>query len=226
MRQLAYLAAVLLTALACEGGKQPSSSGEASATGGTVVISSGGEPDVLFPPLTATITGRQVTDLVYDHLADIGNSLNTVGDADFEPHLAKSWSWSPDSLSITFRLDSGAKWHDGLPVRASDVAFTYALYKDSATGSPSAPLISNIDSVTTPDSLTAVFWFHKRSPAQFFEATNPMLIIPEHALQGIRGQVLRTAPLARAPIGSGRFRFVDWRPASSVELAADTANYK
>lgn len=226
MRQLASLAALLLTALACEDGKQPSSSGETSATGGTVVISSGGEPDVLFPPLTASITGRQITELVYDHLADIGNSLNTVGDAGFEPHLARSWSWSPDSLSIVFHLDPGAKWHDGLPVRASDVAFTYAIYKDSATASPSAPLIAGIDSVTTPDSLTAVFWFNKRSPTQFFEATNPMVIIPEHALEGIRGQVLRTAPLSRAPIGSGRFRFVDWTPASSVEIAADTANYK
>ncbi|HEY3257769.1 MAG TPA: ABC transporter substrate-binding protein, partial [Gemmatimonadaceae bacterium] len=172
MRQLAPLAGMLLIALACEDGKQPSSAGDGSATGGTVIISSGGEPDVLFPPLTATVTGRQVTDLVYDRLADLGDSLNTVGDAGFQPHLATSWSWSPDSLSIRFHLDPRAKWHDGVPVRASDVAFTYALYKDSATASPSAPLIERIDSVTTPDSLTAVFWFSKRSPTQFFEATN------------------------------------------------------
>ncbi len=226
MRQLAPLAALLLIALACEGSKQPASSSETSATGGTVVISSGGEPDVLFPPLTATITGRQITDLVYDHLADIGNSLNTVGDAGFEPHLAKSWTWSPDSLSIQFHLDPLAKWHDGVPVRASDVAFTYGIYKDSATASPSAPLIASIDSITTPDSLTAVFWFKARSPMQFFEAVNPMVIIPEHALEGIRGQALRTARISRTPVGSGRFRFVEWKPASSVEIAADTANYR
>lgn len=227
MRQLAPLTALLLIALACEGGKQPASSASAEAApGGTVVISSGGEPDVLFPPLTATTTGQQINELVYDHLADLGNSLNTVGDGGFEPHLAKSWTWSPDSLSIQFHLDPRAKWHDGLPVRASDVAFTYAIYTDSATASPRAPLIASVDSVTAPDSLTAVFWFSKRSPTQFFEATNPMVILPEHALEGIRGQALRTAPIARAPIGSGRFRFVDWTAASSVEIAADTANYR
>jgi peptide/nickel transport system substrate-binding protein len=227
MRQLAPLTALLLIALACEGDKQTSSSaGGTAAPGGTVVISSGGEPDVLFPPLTATTTGQQINELVYDHLADIGNSLNTVGDEGFKPHLAKSWTWSPDSLSIQFHLDPRAKWHDGVPVRASDVAFTYAIYTDSATASPRAPLVASVDSVTAPDSLTAVFWFSKRSPTQFFEATDPMLILPEHALQGIRGQALRTAPLARAPIGSGRFRFVDWTAASSVEIAADTANYR
>ena len=226
MRQLAALAATLLTAIACEGGNQPSSGNAAATPGGTLVIASAGEPDVLFPPLTATITGRQISELVYDHLADLGNSLNTTGDADFKPHLAKSWTWSPDSLSIQFHLDAAAKWHDGVPVRASDVAFTYAIYKDTASASPSAPLIADIDSVTTPDSLTAVFWFNKRSPLQFFEATNPMVIIPEHALQGIRGQaLLRSSPLARAPIGSGRYRFVNWTPAASVEIAADTANY-
>ncbi len=225
MRQLAALAAILLTAIACEGGNKPSLGDAAATPGGTLVIASAGEPDVLFPPLTATITGRQITELVYDHLADLGNSLNTVGDADFKPHLAKSWAWSPDSLSIQFHLDPAAKWHDGVPVRASDVAFTYAIYKDTANASPLAPLIADIDSVTAPDSLTAVFWFNKRSPLQFFEATNPMVIIPEHALHGIRGQTLRTAPFARAPIGSGRYRFVEWNPGSSVEIAADRANY-
>ena len=228
MRHLAPLAVILLIAVACEGGKQPSSAreGPGEATpGGTIVISSGGEPDVLFPPLTATTTGQQVTSLVYDHLADIGTSLNTVGDADFKPHLAKSWTWAADSLSIQFHLDPLAKWHDGVPVRASDVAFTYAIYKDSTTASPRAALIASIDSVTVPDSLTAVFWFSKRSPTQFFEATDPMVIIPEHALKGVRGQTLRTAPIARAPIGSGRFRFVNWKAGSSLEIAADTANY-
>ena len=225
MRHVAPVAVILLIAVACEGGKQPSAGGGAAAPGGTIVISSGGEPDVLFPPLTATTTGQQITDLVYDHLADIGTSLNTVGDAGFAPHLAKTWTWAPDSLSIRFHLDPRAKWHDGVPVRASDVAFTYAIYKDSTTASPRAPLIASIDSVTAPDSLTAVFWFSKRSPTQFFEAADPMVILPEHLLKGIRGQALRTAPIARAPIGSGRFRFVDWKAASSVEIAADTANY-
>jgi len=209
MRHYTGLAVAVLTAIACDSGKTDGSSAANNGpTGGTIVISVAGDPDVLFPPLLTSLPARQVSELVYDHLADLGPSLNTTGDTGFQPRLAKSWSWSPDSLSITFHLDPDARWHDGLPVRASDVAFTYALYKDSATASPSAPLIAAIDSVTTRDSLTAIFWFSKRTPLQFFEAVNPMLILPEHALEGVRGKLLRTSVLARAPIGSGRFRLL------------------
>jgi peptide/nickel transport system substrate-binding protein len=70
-----------------------------------------------------------------------------------------------------------------------------------------------------------VFWFAKRSPIEFFEATMPMVILPEHALKGARGQALRSSEIARKPIGSGRFRFVNWTPGSSIEVAADSANY-
>jgi peptide/nickel transport system substrate-binding protein len=226
MRRLAPFAAVLIT-LSCKGGdRTASTAADTASAGGTIVISTGGDPDVLFPPHEATIQGRQVSELVYDHLADLGAGLNTVGDGGFEPHLAKSWRWSPDSLSIAFALDPRARWHDGVPVRASDVAFTYALYNDSATASPSAPLISEIDSVTAPDSLTAVFWFSKRSPMQFFVSVNPMVILPEHLLRGVKGPALRTSALARSPVGTGRFRFVSWKAGSSISLAADTANYR
>ena len=49
--------------------------------GGTIVLSSSGDADVLFPPLTMTLQGKQVVDQVFDNLADIGPTLNTVGDA-------------------------------------------------------------------------------------------------------------------------------------------------
>jgi peptide/nickel transport system substrate-binding protein len=225
MRHTARLTALLLIALGCSADVRSSSSTADSARGGTIVIAVGGDPDGLFPPVHTTTTGKAVTEQIYDHLADLGSDLNTVGDAGFSPRLAKSWRWSPDSLSIAFTLDPQARWHDGAPVRASDVAFTYALYKDSATASPTAPLIANIDSVTAPDSLTAVFWFARRSPIEFYEATIPMVILPEHALKGVKGQALRNSDLARKPMGSGRFRFVQWTPGSSIEVVADTGNY-
>ncbi|HEV7838972.1 MAG TPA: peptide ABC transporter substrate-binding protein, partial [Gemmatimonadaceae bacterium] len=92
-------------------------------------------------------------------------------------------------------------------------------------GSPVAPLITNIDSVTTPDSATAVFWFHARNPQQFFDAVFQMPIIPEHVWTGTPPSSWRASDLARHPIGSGRFRFVSWKPRASVEIAADTGNY-
>jgi peptide/nickel transport system substrate-binding protein len=223
-RTVAALAACLASFMAgCKSDKSPPALAE---HGGTLVISASGDPETLLPPLASTVTAKMIGDLVYDRLAAVGDSMNTVGDAGFRPQLARSWTWSPDSLSIRFSLDPAARWHDGRPVRANDVSFTWRVYADSANGSPFAASIASIDSVTTPDSVTAVFWFSERSPLQFYDAVNTMSILPEHALGEARGPALRSAPLARAPLGSGRFRFVRWNAGASLEVAADTGNYR
>lgn len=221
-----FVVVLCLACAACRGDKSESLPADGAAHGGTLVISVSGDPDNLLPPLAATVQSKIVADLVYDHLAEIGESLNTVGDEGFTPRLARAWEWASDSLSIVFRLDSAAKWHDGRPVRSSDVRFTHRIYSDSSTGSPFATAVASIDSVTTPDSLTAVFWFASRSPLQFYDAVHAMAILPEHAFGGASGTTLATAPIARAPVGSGRFRFLRWNPAASIELVADTANYR
>jgi peptide/nickel transport system substrate-binding protein len=167
-----------------------------------------------------------IGDLVYDRLAEIGDSLNTVGDGGFQPRLAKAWEWSPDSLSITFAIDSAARWHDGVPVRASDVVFTYRLYTNPANASQYAVALADVDSVTAPDSLSARIWFRERSPMQFYDAVNTMSILPEHILRNVSGPALRASDQSRAPVGSGRFRFVRWLAGEFIELSADTANYR
>jgi ABC-type dipeptide transport system, periplasmic component len=76
--------------------------------------------------------------------------MNTIGDQDFRPVLAKSWTWSPDSLSIAFHLNPEARWHDGKKVTADDVAFTYTIYNDSLLGSSNREQLTNVASVTAP----------------------------------------------------------------------------
>jgi len=213
----------MLAVIACGDDAQKTPS---TPAGGTLVISVGGDPETLLPVLASTTSGLIIGDLVYDRLAEIGDSLNTVGDHGFKPRLARSWTWSPDSLSLTFHLDSAAKWHDGAAVTSSDVRFTWRLYSDSATGSPFASAIASIDSVTASDAHTAVFWFGEKSPMQFYDAVRAMSILPEHLLKGMNGQALRASSQSRAPIGSGRFRFARWNAGQSIELVADTANYR
>jgi peptide/nickel transport system substrate-binding protein len=207
---------------ACVGAESPS----ARSTGGTLVISTGGDPDILIPSLLSSVQAAQIVSLVYDRLAEIGDSLNTLNDAGFTPRLSDRWTWAPDSLSISFHINSRAKWHDGRPVRSSDVRFTFRSTTDSTLGSPIRALVSNIDSVTTPDSATAVFWFHARSPEQFYDATYQMHIMPEHIWGGIPPIAWRGSDPAKHPIGSGQYRFVRWIPRAAVEIVADTANYR
>ena len=214
------LCAVLLCA--CVGTESQSG----KSTGGTLVIPTGGDPDILVPALLSIVQAQQIVDLVYDRLANIGDSLNILNDVGFTPRLADRWTWGQDSLSIAFHIDSRAKWHDGTPVRSNDVRFTFQSTIDSTLGSGTKALIANIDSVTTPDSATAVFWFHARTPQQFYDAVFQMPIIPEHIWKEVPPAAWRGSEPSRHPIGSGQYRFVRWIPRAVVELAADTANYR
>ena len=103
--------------------------------------------------------------------------------------------------------------------------FTIASTKDSTLGAPTASVITNIDSVSTPDSATAVFWFHARSPEQFYDAvyqnqscrstSGSRFLFPDGGRRKRRDT--QSAP---ASIGScAGFRAV-------VELTADTGNYR
>jgi peptide/nickel transport system substrate-binding protein len=223
---LAAASALSLVLGACGDAARTPDGASNAAYGGTIVIATAADADVLFPPLMASIQGKQVTDFIFEHLAEVGQDLNTVGDAGFAPRLAERWEWAPDSLSIAFHIDPRARWHDGVPVRAADVRFTHRLYTDPAVGSPTAPLLESIDSVSVRDSLTAVVWFRRRTPEQFFDAAYQMQIVPEHLLKDVKPADLRTAEFARRPVGSGPFRFARWTPGASLEVVADTAYYR
>ncbi len=222
-RTALLLAATSMLLGACAGDRTNAAEAD---NGGTLVVSTGADADVLIPAATQQIQSMQVAQLIFELLALPPDNLNTFGDEGFTPALAERWTWAPDSLSIAFHLDPGASWHDGRPVRAEDVAFTWQLYVNPETASHSAPLLRNIDSVTVADSLTPVFWYAQRHLEQFFQAAYVMRILPKHLLDTIPPRELRSSTFARNPVGSGPFRFVRWEPGSLIEVAADTAYHR
>lgn len=217
---------VALAFLGCKGSEPPATTPGPNDVGGTVVIATATDAGTILPPLVGGIIEREVSDMVYDRLADIGDDLGTVGDRGFRPQLAERWDWAPDSLSIAFHLHPRARWHDGQPVRASDVRYSVRLAKDPALGSPLQPLITNIDSVSVRDSLTAVAYFKKHTPEQFYDLVYQVVIVPEHVLSNTPASQLKTADVGRRGIGSGRFRLGRWQAGQQIELVADTLNYR
>jgi len=194
--------------------------------GGTIVVSAAADADAIVPPLTMSLQGKQVVDQMFDNLADIGRALNTVGDAGFTPRLSDRWIWASDSMSVSFHINPRARWHDGAPVRAEDVRYTFALVKDTSLASPLSSNLDNVDSVTVVDSLTARVWFHQRTPDAFFKAASPVAILPAHLLKTVSPASLRESAFARAPVGSGRFRFAAWDRGARIVLQADSGNYR
>jgi len=203
---------------------EKTSRGVEGEPGGTVVIATTADPGTLFPPMMRFTSAKQITEQIYDYLADVGPDMNTLSDEGFRPQLSDRWHWSSDSLMLAFHINPRAKWHDGRDVTARDVQFTFSLYTNPALGGGSRTELANIDSITVTDSLTAVFWFHRRAPSQFLDAAAQMLILPAHQLEKISVDSLREA--APSPIGSGRFRYRVWNRGVSVEIVADTANYR
>lgn len=195
-------------------------------TRGTVILDTPGDATEVFPPFVNDQIGRWVQDLVFERLADLNSNRITVGDGGFTPRLAKSWTWAADSLSIAFSLNPRARWHDGKPVTASDVRYSFMLFTDPKVGSPTAPLLTNIDSISARDSLTPVAWFKKRTPEQFYDLAYQLVVVPQHVYGGIPPDQLHTSPSTRNLIGSGPFRFVKWDPGARIEFIADTANYR
>lgn len=191
--------------------------------GGTLIIALPAEPSTMMPPLLRYAQEKEIADQVFDFLAEIGPDLNSFGDAGFTPRLAESWQWAADSLSIAFRLHPLARWHDGRSVTSSDVRFSVELNKDPRAGSNRLAALADVDSVSTPDSLTAVVWYARRSPEQFYNVAYSIWVLPEHLLRDADRATLGAHPFARNPVGSGPFRFVRWEARSVIEVAADTA---
>ena len=214
-------AVALLLLAACRG-----DSGSASKRATTLVMTLPADADNFLPQFSINETSVQVGSVLFERLAEIDDSLHYIGDAGFRPSLADSWTWAPDSLSIAFHIDPKAHWHDGVPVRSNDVLYSYHVNTSKVVGSPIGPLLANVDSVTARDSLTVVFWFHRRTLEQFYDATMQIRVLPAHLLQSIPDSALSTSAFGRNPVGSGPYKFVRWVSGSTVEVDADTTFHR
>ncbi len=192
---------------------------------GTIVVTSGAEGQTLFPPSIDDEIEISLNDLIFEKLAEVGPSMNTIGDDRFIPILAESWSY-PDAQTIRFSLSDDARWHDGTSVTARDVAFTFDVYRDPVVASGAAARLQFVESVTAVDHRTVDVVFERPYPEMFFDAVFHVRIIPSHILGSVPRDQLVAHEFGRAPVGSGPFRFVRWNAAEFVELAGDESYHR
>lgn len=191
-------AAVLLLAAGCGG------DGGGAGDGGTAIV--GMRSD--FSGFNSITNVSQYTDEVIKY-GLFTPLVQYDDDLDVRPWLAASWELEGDT-AVVFALREDVLWHDGTPVTAEDVAFTFELAKDSATASLlGQAYLSQVASVEVLGPHRVRFSFsgpHAQALEDFWWA--PM---PRHLLAEVPPGELRNAPFNRRPVGSGPYRFAEWR---------------
>ena len=155
-----------------------------------------GRPVSVSPLSARTQADRDLVALVYSGLVRNGPSGSLV------PDLAERWTVDSTGSVWTFYLRDDARWHDGEPVTAEDVAFTIGVLQDPKYTGPGAGSWNEV-TVETQGTLTVVFTLKTPLGGFLQAATQP--IAPAHILAGIPADQLPDRPFGRQPIGSGPF---------------------
>ena len=130
------------------------------------------------------------------------------------PELATSWSWSEDGTELTLPLRHEVKWHDGKPFTAADVKCTLDLLQGKATErlriDPRKSWFDNVAEVTTNGDFEVTFHLKRPQPSLVaMLATGWTPIYPCH---------VPPAQMRQHPIGTGPFKFVEFKPNESIRL--------
>lgn len=210
---LALLAALCFSTL-------PASTETAPKRGGSLIIALENEPSTLAPYLTTDTPAFMVVNNIYNALVLLDENLQP------KPELAKSWTVSADGRVYTFDLVTDAEWHDGTPLTAADVEFTFNELI-SKHHPRAGSWWGNVKSARATGPYT--FEFRLKEPYVPFLTmlgsvlSSSALILPKHIYEG---KDPKTNPANQAPIGSGPFKFVRWERGSYIELERNDKYWK
>ena len=137
------------------------------------------------------------------------------------PELAESFTYDKGTHTYAFKLRDGVKWHDGKPLTVEDILFTYeALTKDKTLASSITSNYEDIKSITAPDAQTVIFTLSKPNAAMLDNFT--IGILPKHLFAG---KDINTAPANQHPVGTGRYKFVEWDTAGGMIILEKNKDY-
>lgn len=190
----------------------------AQTRGGTLNAIVQPEPPILMLGLNQQAPTQYVAGKIYQSLLTYDAQLKP------QPSLAKSWNVSNDGLSYTFELQSGVKWHDGKPFGAADVVFSVDKFLREVH--PRARLVINkyVESVKAVNERTVEFKLKEPfSPFMSMFVVDNMPIVPRHIYEGTD---FRNNPANQTPIGTGPFKFKEWKKGSHIVLTRNPDYWK
>ncbi|WP_409273690.1 ABC transporter substrate-binding protein [Neobacillus sp. SCS-31] len=214
----ALILALLLTLAACSGDKdssKPSGGNEGKGTakeGGTLTIAVSDNPQVMNPLYAndrVTLTVQQALYAPLYFMEDGGKKKFVLAES-FEP--------SEDQLTWTLKLKDNLKWHDGQKITADDIVFTIdSILDEKQSSSIRGSLVFDGQplKVEKVDELTVKFTLPQVT-ASFEGALNDFFPIPKHVFEGETD--LMKSEKNQAPVGSGPFKFKEFKSDQYVQL--------
>jgi peptide/nickel transport system substrate-binding protein len=180
-------------------------------------------PTLLNPHFAVGTKDQDGSRLFYEPLA------GWDGDGNLRPVLAEAipgredGTLAADGKSVTWKLKKGVTWHDGKPFTADDVVFTWEYSKNPATATVTVGSYKDV-MVEKIDDYTVVVKFPQPTPfwADAFVASAGS-IIPKHLFADYVGDKSRDAPTNLKPVGTGPYKFKDFKPGDMVAGVINTA---
>jgi peptide/nickel transport system substrate-binding protein len=166
--------------------------------------------------------GQRVTMGVFNNLVMFDQHVKQSSLKSIVPDLATGWSWNEDGTALTLPLRKGVKWHDGKPFTAKDVQCTWDLLLDKSSDklriNTSKSWYRNLEEVTTNGDYEVTFHLKRPQPAFLMLLANGFAAIyPCH---------VPAREMRQHPIGTGPFKFVEFKPNESIKLTQNGDYWK
>ena len=180
-------------------------------------------PTLLNPHFAIGTKDQEACRIFYEPLAAWDNDGNLLPVLAAEVPSVQNGAVGGDGKSVIWKLKPGIKWQDGQPVTADDLVFTWSYAKDPATACTTIGSYKDI-TVERVDDLTVKVIFDKPTPfwADAFVGQAGS-IIPKHLFAAYIGAKSRDAPTNLAPVGTGPYTFVEFRPGDSLRGQRNTS---
>src|SRR5215831_18597681 len=159
---------------------------------------------------------------VFNNLVVFDQHVPQNSVASIVPDLASEWSWDEDRTALTFHLRQGVKWHDGRPFTAADVKCTWDRLRgvdaDKFRINPRKAWYRNVEEITTNGDYEATFHLKRAQPYLIaLLASGQSPVYPCH---------VSTAQMRQHPIGTGPFKFVEYKPNEHIRTVRNPAYWK
>ena len=176
-------------------------------------------PTLINPHFAVGTKDQEASRIFYEPLAAWDGDGNLVPVLAAEAPSMQNGGLADDGKSVVWKLKRGVTWHDGKPFTADDVVFNWEYARNPATAAVSIASYKDIQ-VQKVDDLTIKILFQKPTPfwADAFVG-NFGMIIPKHLFEAYIGDKSRDAPNNLSPVGTGPYKFVDFKPGDLVRGA-------